>query len=129
MSCVVLNISFRFVVILLFKVFTAFHSSAHRMPISSTVLFPLARLLAPTQSRSTSPFMFGVQCTKAGKRGQAGDTKETARGGIGQPRSYSGMFVFCFTFAGFVECLQLLLTFSTHQCFAIALFLFFPSFF
>ncbi|KAF6090997.1 MAP7 domain containing 2 [Phyllostomus discolor] len=38
---------------------------AHRMPISSMVILPIARLLAPTQSRSTSPFMFGVQCTKA----------------------------------------------------------------
>lgn len=127
MHCVVLGILFCFVLISLFKIFIWFRPSAHRTHLSPMETFLVMRLLTPTQAslaRSRSALMLSEQASHSGKRGQAGDTEENAPNGIGWPLSYSWTVVSCFTFVGFMKCLLWLITFPTHHCFTVAVFLF-----
>lgn len=71
--------------------------------------------------------MLSEQTSDSGKRGQAGDTEKSAQSDVGWSMNYSWIFVFCFPFAYFVKCLQWLITFSTHQCFAVAMVVFLLS--
>lgn len=86
MHCVALNILFCFVWMLLFTFFIWFHPSAPCMPGTPPENLAVSRLLVPTQaslSRSRSTVLLPEQSGDPGKRGQAGDTKENTRSGVG----------------------------------------------
>lgn len=57
------------------------------------------------------------------KEAGVGDTEENAPSGVDWPVNYSWVFEFCIPFAGFMKFLQQLQIFSTHQCFAVVMFL------